>query len=112
MRKHQEKIKTKLKTNDKVKILTGKDKGKVSKILKIIPKKNRAIVEKVNIIKRHTKPSQTNKQGGIIEKEAPIHCSNLILICPKCLKPTRISKVFLENNDKRRCCKKCNETID
>lgn len=101
-----------LKKNDKVKVLAGKDKGKIGKILKIVQKKDRAIVENLNMIKRHMRKTQQNRQGGIVEKEAPIHWSNLILICTKCVKPTRIKMHFLEDGKKVRVCKKCNEIID
>jgi len=101
-----------IKKDDKVKILTGKDRGKVGKVLKIVQKKDRAIVENVNMIKRHTKQTQQNRQGGIVEKEAPIHWSNLMLICSKCIKPTRIKMTILDDGKKVRTCKKCNEIID
>ena len=80
-----------LRRNDQVEVTIGKDKGRVGKILKV-KSDNRAVVEKVNMIKRHTKPSMANQQGGIIEKEAPIHISNLMLICPKCSKTVGSAK--------------------
>jgi len=101
-----------IRKGDMVKVIAGKDKGKSGKVLRIILKKDRAIVEQVNMIKRHTKPTQANPQGGIIEKEAPIHWSNLMLECPKCVKPTRIQMQILEDKKKVRVCKKCNEIID
>lgn len=79
-----------IKKNDTVMVVTGKDKGKSGKVLRVIYKKDRAIVEKLNMIKRHMKPSQQNRQGGILEKESPIHISNLMLICAKCTDPTRV----------------------
>ena len=91
--------------NDTVKILAGKYKDKTGKVLKVFTKTNRVIVEGVNIIKRHTKPSQKNQQGGIVEKEAPIHASNLIVICPKCTRPTRIGHKYIDDGSKVRVCK-------
>ncbi len=103
-------IRTYLRKNDRVMIMAGKDKGKVGKILTIVPAKQRAIVEGANIVKRHTKPGPGSR-GGILEKEAPIHISNLMLICPKCTDPVRISRKVLENGNKVRICKKCGEVI-
>ena len=100
-----------LRRNDQVEVTIGKDKGRVGKILKV-KSDNRAVVEKVNMIKRHTKPSMANQQGGIIEKEAPIHISNLMLICPKCSKTVRVGKKTLEDGSKVRICKKCGESVD
>lgn len=101
-----------LKKDDKVKVLTGKDKGKIGKVLKVDRKKNRLLVEKVNLIKRHARPSAKNKQGGIIEGEAPVRTSNVMLMCNKCINPTRIKMQRLENGKKIRLCIKCGETID
>lgn len=101
-----------LKLNDQVEVATGKDKGRVGKIIKIDRKDDKAVVEKINMIKRHTKPNAANQQGGIIEKEAPIHVSNLKLICPKCSKTVRVGKKTLEDGTKVRICKKCNESVE
>ena len=101
-----------LKLNDQVEIIAGKDKGRVGKIIRIMTKSNKAIVERANMIKRHTKPSATNQQGQIVEKEAPIHVSNLMLVCPKCTKTVRVAGRILEDGSKVRVCKKCNETIE
>lgn len=98
--------------DDKVRVLVGKDKGKIGKVLKILNKKQRIIVEKINIIKRHSKPSESNRQGGIIEQEAGIHWSNVALICNKCLKPIRIKFQTLDDGKKVRVCRKCDEIID
>lgn len=103
---------TRLKKDDKVKVLTGKDRGKIGKILKVDRKKERVLVENVNVIKRHTKPNAQNRQGGIVESEAAIHWSNVILLCGKCLQPTRIQARSLEDGKKVRFCRKCNEMID
>jgi len=103
---------TRLKKDDKVKVLAGKDRGKIGKILKVDRKKERVLVENVNVIKRHTRPNAQNRQGGIVESEAAIHWSNVILLCGKCLQPTRIQARSLEDDQKVRFCGKCNEMID
>lgn len=101
-----------LKVNDQVEVVTGKDKGRVGKIINVNSKTDTAIVEKLNMIKRHMKPNQMNQQGGIIEKEAGIHLSNLMIICPKCSKTVRVGKKTLEDGTKVRTCKKCNESVE
>lgn len=101
-----------IKKNDSVKVIAGKDKGKSGKVLRVIPKKDRVIVEKINMVKRHMKPSQQTRQGGILERESPIHVSNLMLICSKCTDPTRVGYRTLDDDRKVRYCKKCEEVID
>ena len=101
-----------LKIDDQVEIIAGKDKGRVGKITRVLPNENKAIVESLNMIKRHTKPNMANQQGGIIEKEAPIHVSNLQLICPECTKTGKVGKKFLEDGTKVRFCKSCGESIE
>ena len=103
-------LKTKLKKGDKVKVISGKDRGKEGGIISFIPKKNRVIVESVNIVKKHQKASQ-NSKGGIIEKEASIHISNVEFVCPHCGEAARVGFKRLENGEKVRYCKKCGETI-
>lgn len=107
-----EKIKCHIRKNDKVKVLTGKDKGKIGKVIKVLEKKNRLLIENVNMVKRHTRPSAANKQGGIVEGEAAIHWSNVMLMCNKCIAPVRIKIQRLEDGKKVRVCRKCNEIID
>jgi len=102
----------KIKKDDKVIVIAGKDKGKIGTVLKVDKQKQKVVVEKINIIKKHTRPSPNAPQGGIIEKEAPIHISNVMLICNKCAQPTRIAKKILEDGRKVRICKKCKELID
>jgi len=99
-----------LKKNDQVIVLTGKDKNKKGKILKVFPKKNRAMVEGVNFVKKSQRTTQKIK-GGIVEKEAPVNISNLQLICPKCNKGTRIKRKVFENMFTR-VCENCSEMID
>jgi len=105
-----------VKKQDLVLVLSGNSRGKKGKILKVFPKKERAIVEGLNMIKKHTRPSAKNPQGGIVEKEAPIHLSNLMVICPKCNQPTKIKhSLLVDDASKRknrvRVCKKCNEML-
>lgn len=101
-----------IKKGDRVLVLSGKHKDKKGRILVVMPRQERVIVEGVNIIKKHQKPSRKYPQGGIIEKEAPIHISKVLLICPKCDRATRIGTRFLEDGRKLRICKKCGEVID
>lgn len=101
-----------VKKGDTAIVLSGKNKGKSGRVLSVSPLKERVIIEGLNIVKRHMKPSKRYKQGGIIEKEAPIHISNVMLVCLKCSKPTRIGSVVLDNGKKVRRCKKCSEIID
>jgi large subunit ribosomal protein L24 len=101
-----------IKKDDKVKIIAGKDKGKIGKVLKVNRKNNRLLVEKINIVKRHTRPSQNNRQGGIVEKEMPIQWSNVMVMCNKCVTPARVKMQRLEDGNKVRVCVKCGETLD
>jgi large subunit ribosomal protein L24 len=103
---------THLKKDDKVKIITGKDRGKIGKVLKINRKKERVLVENINLVKRHQKPSAKNRQGGIVESEAPIAWSNVMLMCNKCMKSVRIAIKRLDDGRNVRFCRKCNELID
>ncbi|RMF97651.1 MAG: 50S ribosomal protein L24 [Candidatus Schekmanbacteria bacterium] len=107
-----EKVKRLLKKNDIVQVIAGKDKGKRGKIISLVKKKGRVIVEGVNIMKRHTRPSQAHSQGGIIEKEMPISWSNVMIYCDKCAKPVRVGKKVLSDGSKIRYCKKCGESIE
>ena len=104
-------IKYKLKKDDLVQVIAGKEKGKTAKLLKIFSQQDRAIAEGLNIIKRATRPSKINAQGGIVSKEGSIHLSNLILVCPRCKKPSRSGRKFLSDGTKVRVCKKCGEII-
>jgi len=103
---------TYLKKNDQVEVIAGKDKGRVGKVLKVLPDENKAVVERVNMVKRHTKAREMNQQGQIVEKEAAIHVSNLQLICPECTKTGRIGKKILDDGAKIRFCKSCGESIE
>ncbi|MGI5840331.1 MAG: 50S ribosomal protein L24 [bacterium] len=101
-----------VKKGDTVVVLSGKDKGKKGKILTALPQKERVVVEGVNIVKRHTKPTQKVMQGGIIEREAAIHSSNVMLVCNRCGKPTRFGAKQLGDGKVVRVCKNCGEVID
>jgi large subunit ribosomal protein L24 len=104
---------TPIRKNDEVVVTTGKDRGKRGRVLKVVPDKNRLIVEGVNFIKRHTKPNpQRNIKGGVMEREAPLHASNVQLVCPECGKPTRLGRRLLEDGRKVRICRKCEGVVD
>jgi large subunit ribosomal protein L24 len=102
----------KIRRDDTVLVIAGKDKGKKGKVHRVFPKENRVLVEGVNIIKRHTKPSGTTRQAGIIEREAPVHMSNVMLICSRCNRPARVGFRLLEGEGKVRICRSCHEQID
>jgi large subunit ribosomal protein L24 len=103
----------KIKVNDKVKISTGKDKGKVAKVLQVFPDKNRASVEGVNLLVKHMRPRRQGEKGQRIEFPAPMDLSNLMLTCPKCGKEVRVAYQYSDDKKKKyRVCKKCNQVID
>jgi large subunit ribosomal protein L24 len=104
-------LETRLKKGDMVKVVAGKEKGKSGKILRIIGKKNRVTVEKLNFIKKHQKPDAKGK-GGILQKEGPIHISNVMYLCGKCNSAVRVGYRVLVDGRKVRTCKKCNELLD
>lgn len=102
-----------IRRNDNVQVTAGKDKGKTGKVLRVYPEKQRAVVEKINQIYEHVKPNpQKGIKGGIVQKEGPIHVSNLLVICPTCNKPARVGHVVLNDGKKVRVCKKCHANID
>lgn len=100
-----------IRKGDKVRVAAGKDKGKEGRVLRTAPDAGRAYVEGVNIQKRHTRPTQKNPQGGIMEIEGPIHISNLMLVCPNCSQPTRVGRLR-EDGVRQRVCKRCEKEID
>jgi len=100
------------KKGDKVLIIIGEDKGKKGKIVRIFPKKTQVIVEGVNFLKKHSKPTQKSPQGGIIKQEGVLQTSNVRLICNKCNKPTAIRRERIKEGKRVRVCKKCGEIID
>lgn len=102
----------KIKKSDKVIIIAGKEAGKIGAVLKVDSEKGRILVEKVNMIKRHSKPSAKTGQGGIVEKEAPLDISNVMIVCDKCAEKTRVGKRILEDGSRVRICRKCGEPMD
>ena len=105
----------KLKKGDQVLVICGKDHGKRGTIEKVLTKENHLIISGINLAKHHLKPSRKNPRGGIMEKPLPIDVSNVIIICPRCSRPTRLGYKITENKDKRikeRICKKCRESVD
>ena len=101
-----------IKKGDTVRVLSGKDKGKEGEVLRSLPSKQRVVVEKVNVVKKAMRPTQQNPQGGIMSTEAPIHVSNVMIVCPECKQPTRTGKRVNEAGKKVRVCKKCGKDID
>ena len=102
----------KLRKNDNVMIIAGKERGTTGKILKVLSEKDRAIIERLNLVKRHTKPRGPQQPGGILEKDASIHVSNLMLMCDRCNAPIRFGHKVLGDGKKVRICRRCGETID
>lgn len=100
-----------IKVNDTVAVIAGKEKGKKGRVLKVHPGKGRVVVEKVNFIKKHTRPSQQSRQGGIVEKEGAIHLSNVMLLCKKCNKPVRTRNLLGADGAKSRACAACGELL-
>ena len=106
-------LRTPVRKNDTVIVVGGKDRGKRGRVLRVIPDRNRAIVEGINFIKRHTRPNpQQNVKGGVVEREASLHASNLQIVCPECGAPTRIGHEILGDGRKVRVCRKCDGAVD
>jgi large subunit ribosomal protein L24 len=101
-----------IKKNDMVVVTTGKEKGKRGRVIAVYPRQNRVLIEKLNMIKRHTKPNQQLRQGGIVEKESPISASNVMLVCSKCDKPTSVSRKAQGDGSRVRVCKTCEATLE
>ena len=109
----REEVAVKIKKGDTVQVISGDDKGAKGTVHRVYPKKNMVVVSGINMIKKHQRPTgQTRTQVGIIEREAPIHVSNVALFCKKCQKPVRVGFQFEETGRKTRICKKCGEAID
>ncbi|TAN62435.1 50S ribosomal protein L24 [bacterium] len=102
----------KIRKDDQIMIKVGREKGKTGKVARVIPDKGMVVIEKLNMVRRHQKPSQKNKQGGIVEKEAPMSISNVMIICEKCKGPVRVGTKKLDDGKSVRYCKKCSEVID
>ena len=100
-----------VKTGDTVYVTSGKDKTKTGKVVKVFTEKGKVVVEGVNIVTKHLKPTQMNPQGGVVKKPVPLYASKVMLFCEKCSKPTRISKKVLDDGTKVRVCKHCGEVL-
>jgi len=101
-----------IRKNDSVMVIAGKERGKTGKILRVLREKSSVIVERLNIVKRHSKPRGPQQPGGIVEKEAAIHSSNVMIMCDKCNAPVRIGQKILADGKKIRICRSCNEALD
>lgn len=101
-----------IKKNDTVMVIAGKERGKIGKVLRVLPEENRAIVERLNMVKRHLKPRGPQSPGGIMEKEAALHISNIMPMCEKCNAPVRIGVRQLDDGSKSRSCRRCGELLD
>ncbi len=101
-----------VKKGDTVELISGKDRGKTGKVLTVFPKTNRVIVEGINMLTKHVKPSQEMQQGGIIHQEGPVHGSNVLIYCPKCKRGRRAGKKILKDGTRVRVCRTCGETLD
>ena len=102
----------KIRKNDTVAVMTGKDRGKKGRVLQVFPQAGRLLVEGVNYRKVHHRPSQDNPKGGIVQMEGALSLSNVMLVCPRCGKPTRVGYAFLADGTKQRACKKCKEILE
>ena len=106
-------LQTPIRKNDNVVVVAGKDRGKRGRVLKVLPDRNRLVVEGVNFVKRHTRPNpQQNVKGGIVERESSLHASNVQIVCPECGAPTRIGHQLLGDGRKVRVCRKCDGAVD
>lgn len=101
-----------IRKDDFVRIISGKERGKQGKVLRVFPKEGRLTVERINMIKRHTRPARQLQQGGIIEREGKMHISNVMLVCSKCARGVRVGHHFLEDGKKVRVCRRCGEVLD
>jgi len=102
----------KIRKNDTVLVIAGKDRGKKGKVHRVYQESNKAVVEGINMVKRHMRPRPSVRQTGIIERESPIQASNLMLVCPKCSQPCRVGHRLLDDQTSVRVCRQCGETID
>ena len=101
-----------IKTGDNVIVISGKDKGKKGKVIEAFPAQNKVVVEKINMVSRHTKPRRQGDDGGILKQEAPLYASKVMRICGKCGEPTRIGRKVLGDGARARYCKHCGEVLD
>jgi large subunit ribosomal protein L24 len=101
-----------IRKNDSVMVISGKERGKTGKVLRVLPDQDGVLIERLNIVKRHSKPRGPQQPGGIVEKEAPIHVSNLMIMCDKCNAPVRIGHKELGDGRKVRVCRSCGEALE
>jgi large subunit ribosomal protein L24 len=101
-----------IRKNDSVMVIIGKERGKTGKVLRVLPDKDAIIIERINLVKRHSKPRGPQQPGGIVEKEASIHVSNLMIMCDKCNAPVRVGKKVLSDGKKIRICRRCGEALE
>jgi large subunit ribosomal protein L24 len=101
-----------IRKNDSVMVISGKERGKTGKVLRVLAEKNTLLIERVNMVKRHSKPRGAQQPGGIVEKEAAIHASNIMIMCDKCNAPVRIGHKQLSDGKKIRICRRCGEALD
>ena len=101
-----------IRKNDSVMVIAGKERGTTGKVLRVLPDQSRAVIERLNLVKRHTRPRGPQQPGGIVEKEASIHLSNLMVMCDKCNAPVRFGHKVLGDGKKTRCCRRCGETLE
>lgn len=110
--KSRTRIQGHIKKDDVVRIITGKDRGKQGRVLRVFPEEGRLTVERLNMIKRHTRPTQQIQQGGIIEREGKLHISNVMIVCTRCARGVRVGHRHLEDGKKVRVCRRCDEVLD
>ena len=105
-------MRARIKRNDTVMVIAGRERGKTGKVLRVLPATQRALIERLNLVKRHQKPRGPQSPSGIIEKEAPIHLSNIMMLCDKCNAPVRMGKRLLEDGRSVRVCRRCGDQLD
>jgi len=103
--------KFKVRKNDTVMVVTGRDRGKTGKVLRVLPVRGRVIIERLNMVKRHTKPRGAVSPGGIVEKEAPLDISNVMVLCDRCNAPVRVGLKLAANGSKSRICRRCGDVV-
>ncbi|HEU4342965.1 MAG TPA: 50S ribosomal protein L24 [Candidatus Binatia bacterium] len=101
-----------IRKNDSVMVIAGKERGKTGKILRVLPDQGAVLIERINLMKRHSRPRGPQQPGGIVEKEAPIEASNIMIMCDKCNAPVRIGRKILADGEKIRVCRRCGEALD
>ena len=105
-------MRARIKKNDTVMVIAGRERGKTGKVLRVLPARHRALIERLNLVKRHQKPRGPQSPSGIVEKEAPIHISNIMIMCDKCNAPVRMGKRLLEDGRSVRTCRRCGDQLD